>query len=875
VANLNEFDEWTESIYRLEPQDPIVGGENGPANLQAKQLANRTVYLKHVLERLEATGFLSDQPTLVNIADRTFTKVVVNAKGLVISGDNITFNDIGGTIYPIQLPSATETSKGGVTISDSVNSSSSTTAASSKAVKYLNSTKLSTSGGTLSGKTEIIVTPIDPNDVTNVAFVNRTVATAIHDTLETLAVKKTGDDVPGIITIIDPSQPRQIVNKHYVDDNFVPISGDTLIHGKLSTDVSVDDINTSADYITKGYTDVKLVPKFGNTKIDGYLSTTQTKFDYEDQYVNKGYVDTEDSKLVPKFGNTKITGKLSTTETNFSEDSDYVTKGYVDTEDSKLVPKHGDTTVDGYLSTTKDDFTSDDQYVNRGYVSGNFVPKAGDTTIIGRLSTTETIFVEDSNYVTKGYVDSTITSRLANFSNGSTSFSLVTDGGYVPFFPDPINLIGVNNTPENIVYAASKVPGTTQVKIWKLEKVGNNFTWTPVSTTPPIVSSNFNQPGATFISRGRMIITHGDGVAGNPAGIWHIAICVHDCLSGNLLINSGDVFPMMVEAFSGVIESSDGNFIFVMDSGTSHLMKIQLSDLTHVDDIDVVVPGEPGSNGGDYIDGCTVTRISDSPDIALVMGGHGTGSAVGPYPQGFVVNLVDKSRRLTAQNPNMTMYGTGIWLRGEYYNFTGHTNHDDPIGTLVTNCAKWTASTNVWTTLTPIPRAIKYPRSFVFNNGVKDFIIVMGGEVVTAGTFMKNPTIYFYDIVGNSWYEFPNQNEGWSKHSNGLIEQWGEWFPKNGDYTFDVGDADFGGDVYQNVDVVFPIPFPNQCVNQQCTINYIGGWAGVGVPYVGAATKTGMKIHIDVTGQTQSIPMKRSPLDDSSRLSYMWRAIGY
>lgn len=38
---------WESNIYQIEPTDPVLGGENGPANTQARQLANRTLWLKN------------------------------------------------------------------------------------------------------------------------------------------------------------------------------------------------------------------------------------------------------------------------------------------------------------------------------------------------------------------------------------------------------------------------------------------------------------------------------------------------------------------------------------------------------------------------------------------------------------------------------------------------------------------------------------------------------------------------------------------------------------------------------------------------------------------------------------------------------------
>lgn len=50
MANLTEVAEWTAGIYQLEEEDPVLGGENGIDNLQAKQLANRTLWLKALVE---------------------------------------------------------------------------------------------------------------------------------------------------------------------------------------------------------------------------------------------------------------------------------------------------------------------------------------------------------------------------------------------------------------------------------------------------------------------------------------------------------------------------------------------------------------------------------------------------------------------------------------------------------------------------------------------------------------------------------------------------------------------------------------------------------------------------------------------------------
>ncbi|MDG4811644.1 hypothetical protein P8629_01365, partial [Hydrogenovibrio sp. 3SP14C1] len=50
MANLPETAQWEAGVYQLETTDPVEGGPNGIDNEQAKQLANRTAFLKGQLE---------------------------------------------------------------------------------------------------------------------------------------------------------------------------------------------------------------------------------------------------------------------------------------------------------------------------------------------------------------------------------------------------------------------------------------------------------------------------------------------------------------------------------------------------------------------------------------------------------------------------------------------------------------------------------------------------------------------------------------------------------------------------------------------------------------------------------------------------------
>lgn len=54
MANLTEASAWEPNIYRIETTDPILGGENGIANVQAKQLSNRTQHLKERIVAAES-----------------------------------------------------------------------------------------------------------------------------------------------------------------------------------------------------------------------------------------------------------------------------------------------------------------------------------------------------------------------------------------------------------------------------------------------------------------------------------------------------------------------------------------------------------------------------------------------------------------------------------------------------------------------------------------------------------------------------------------------------------------------------------------------------------------------------------------------------
>lgn len=64
MADLPESQDWAPGVYQLETSDPVLGGPEGISNQQAKQLANRTSWLKKKIESfLDGSGinFASQQ----------------------------------------------------------------------------------------------------------------------------------------------------------------------------------------------------------------------------------------------------------------------------------------------------------------------------------------------------------------------------------------------------------------------------------------------------------------------------------------------------------------------------------------------------------------------------------------------------------------------------------------------------------------------------------------------------------------------------------------------------------------------------------------------------------------------------------------------
>jgi hypothetical protein len=76
MAALVEGSDWENEIYRLETDDPVLGGEEGIDNLQAKQLGSRTQWLKNAVnERITsiAAAALVEQRAPWSVLDQVIT----------------------------------------------------------------------------------------------------------------------------------------------------------------------------------------------------------------------------------------------------------------------------------------------------------------------------------------------------------------------------------------------------------------------------------------------------------------------------------------------------------------------------------------------------------------------------------------------------------------------------------------------------------------------------------------------------------------------------------------------------------------------------------------------------------------------------------
>jgi len=198
--------------------------------------------------------------------------------------------------------------------------------------------KLSKSGGTMTGAITLPADPINALEAATKQYV---------DTQDGTKVAKAGDTMTGFLTLnADPTSALHATTKQYVDSNLNSHVEDTAVHMTAAQ-------NTFLDALTVTSTEVN--------RLSGVSSNVQTQLN---------------AKLNLAGGT--MTGVL-TLDADPTDNLQAATKQYVDNQDATKVNKAGDT-MTGAL-TLPGDPTSALQAATKGYVDTNLSSHATDNTI--------------------------------------------------------------------------------------------------------------------------------------------------------------------------------------------------------------------------------------------------------------------------------------------------------------------------------------------------------------------------------------------------------------------------------------------------------------------------------------------------------------
>ncbi|WP_081364042.1 tail fiber protein [Glaesserella parasuis] len=155
MAGLNEIAKWEREVYQIEEDDPVLGGVKGVTNKPLKHLANRTLYLKQVLEaagqklipkKLTATTRNTADSTghthEIDLASTTTKGLVQLTNDTGLDSESLALTAKAGkaiaqSVAQLQLSTTNALNQkvNKTDISNAVNSTSQTTVASSQAVK--------------------------------------------------------------------------------------------------------------------------------------------------------------------------------------------------------------------------------------------------------------------------------------------------------------------------------------------------------------------------------------------------------------------------------------------------------------------------------------------------------------------------------------------------------------------------------------------------------------------------------------------------------------------------------------------------------------------------------------------------------------------
>ncbi|MDC3858287.1 pyocin knob domain-containing protein [Pseudomonas aeruginosa] len=171
MATLPESPDYAPGIYQIETSDPVVGGPGGVSNKQGEQLACRTAWLKvqvdglvtgsivagkaarlSALRTLSITGAGTGSAafdgsanaaialTLANsgVSAGTYSKVTVNAKGLVTAGAALVASDIPALDWS-KITTGRPTTLGGYGITDALAKSDAVTSPTPNKLLWMNS----------------------------------------------------------------------------------------------------------------------------------------------------------------------------------------------------------------------------------------------------------------------------------------------------------------------------------------------------------------------------------------------------------------------------------------------------------------------------------------------------------------------------------------------------------------------------------------------------------------------------------------------------------------------------------------------------------------------------------------------------------------
>jgi hypothetical protein len=86
---IDETAQWAVSVYQIEAGDPTIGGPDAPDNVQARALADRTLYLKGEIETLEATVAAIDLSGYLETADLLDAITAVDGAGSGLDADTL------------------------------------------------------------------------------------------------------------------------------------------------------------------------------------------------------------------------------------------------------------------------------------------------------------------------------------------------------------------------------------------------------------------------------------------------------------------------------------------------------------------------------------------------------------------------------------------------------------------------------------------------------------------------------------------------------------------------------------------------------------------------------------------------------------------